>query len=78
MLLQKIKIKKIWAKEWRLKRYQDRVNQYKQNRIFQNNEKISYKQFGGKHPRTYQQVNKLEAKELKYGKEKNLTEWPNG
>ena len=31
---------KILAKEGRLKRYQDKTKQYRQNRTFQNNEKI--------------------------------------
>ena len=39
---------KILAKEGRLKRYRDRVKQYDQNRIFQNNERKFYQQVDGK------------------------------
>ena len=35
---------KVLAKEGRLKRYQQRVKQYRQNRTFQNNERKFYQQ----------------------------------
>ena len=38
---------KVLAKEGRLKRYQQRVKQYRQIRIFQNNERKFYQQVGG-------------------------------
>ena len=38
---------KVLAKEGRLKRYRQRVKQYRQNRIFKNNERKFYQQLGG-------------------------------
>ena len=35
---------KVLAKEGRLKRYQQRIKQYRQNRTFQNNERKFYQQ----------------------------------
>ena len=46
---------KVISKEGRLKRYRQRVNQYRQNRIFQNNERKFYQQVGGNDTKTYQQ-----------------------
>ena len=43
------------AKEGRLKRYRQRVKQYRQNRTFQNNERKFYQQLGGSDTKTYQQ-----------------------
>ena len=43
------------AKEGRLKRYRQRVKQYRQNRAFQNNERKLYQQLGGSDMKTYQQ-----------------------
>ena len=37
----------VLAKEGRLKRYRQRVKQYRQNKTFQNNERKFYRQFGG-------------------------------
>ena len=37
---------KVLAKEGRLKGYRQRVKQYRQNRIFQNNERKFYQQLG--------------------------------
>ena len=48
------------AKKGRLKRYRQRVKQYRQNRTFQNNERKFYQQLGGSDTKTYQQ---LDAKE---------------
>ena len=53
---------KVMAKDGRLKRYRQRVKQYKQNRTFQNNERKFYQQLGGHDTKTYQQ---LDAKETK-------------
>ena len=46
---------KVLAKEGRLKRYRQRVKQYRQNRTFQNNERKFYQQLGGSDKKTYQQ-----------------------
>ena len=46
---------KVLAKKGRLKRYRQRVKQYRQNRTFQNNERKFYQQFGGSDTKTYQQ-----------------------
>ena len=46
---------KVMAKEGRLKRYWQRVKQYRQNRTFQNNERKFYQQLGGSDMKTYQQ-----------------------
>ena len=48
--LEEIK-QKVLAKEGRLKRYRQRVKQYRKNRTFQNN----YQQLGGSDTKTYQQ-----------------------
>ena len=52
---------KVLAKEGRLKRYRQRVKQYKQNRTFQNNERKLYLQLGGDGNKTYQQPNAKET-----------------
>ena len=39
----------------RLKRYRKRVKQYRQNRIFQNNERKHYQKLGEDDAKTYQQ-----------------------
>ena len=52
------------AKEGRLKRYRDRVKQYRQNRMFQNNEKKFYQQVGGDGMKTYQQSDACETKQF--------------
>ena len=46
---------KILAKEGRLKRYRQRVKQYRQNRTFQNNERKFYQQLEGSDMKIYQQ-----------------------
>ena len=46
--------RKIVAKEGRLKRYRQRIKQYRQNRTFQNNERKFYQQLGGHDTKTYQ------------------------
>ena len=52
---------KVLAKEGRLKRYRQRVKQYKQNRTFQNNERKFYQQLGGDNNKTHQQPNAKET-----------------
>ena len=49
------------AKEGRLKRYRQRVKQYRQNRTFQNNERKFYQQLGGSDTKTYQQLDVKET-----------------
>ena len=46
---------KVLAKERRLKRYRQKVKQYRQNRTFQNNERKFYQQLEGYDNKTYQQ-----------------------
>ena len=46
---------KVMAKEGKLKRYRQRVKQYRQNRTFQNNERKFYQQLRGSDTKTYQQ-----------------------
>ena len=52
---------KILAKEGRLKRYRQRVKQYRQNRTFQNNERKFYQKLGGDDSKTYQQPDAKET-----------------
>ena len=53
---------KVLAKEGRLKRYRQRVKQYRQNRTFQNNERKFYQQLVGVHDiKTYQQPDARET-----------------
>ena len=52
---------KVLAKEGRLKRYRQRVKQYRQNRTFQNNERKVYQQLGGDNNKTHQQPNAKET-----------------
>ena len=65
------KTQKVLEKEGRLKRYRQRVKQYKQNKTFQNNERNFYLQLGGHDIRTYQQ---LDAKETKIWQPKRRNE----
>ena len=53
--MRKKKQLKVLAKKGRLKGYQQRVNQYGQNRTFQNNERKFYQQYGGDDNKIYQQ-----------------------
>ena len=46
---------KVLTKEGRLKRYRQRVKQFRQNRTFQNNERKFYQQLVGSDTKTYQQ-----------------------
>ena len=52
---------KVLAKEGRLKRYRQRVKQYRQNRTFQNSERKFYQQLGGHDTKTYQQPDARET-----------------
>ena len=52
---------KVLAKEGRLKRYRQRVKQYRQNRTFQNNERKCYQQIGGHNIKTYLQPDARET-----------------
>ena len=54
---------KVRAKEGRLKRYRQRVKQYRQNRTFQNNERKFYQQLGEDN-KTYQQPNAKETEQF--------------
>ena len=49
------------AKVGRLKRYRQRVKQYRQHRTFQNNERKFYQQLGGEDTKTYQQPDAKET-----------------
>ncbi len=55
---------KVLAKEGRLKRYRQRVKQYRQNRTFQNNERKFYQQLGGHDTKTYQQPDARETEQF--------------
>ena len=51
---------KVLAKEGRLKRYRQRVKQYRQNRTYENNERKIYQQLGD-YNKTYQQPDAKET-----------------
>ena len=55
---------KLLAKEGRLKRYRQRVKQYRQNRTFQNNETKFYQQLEGYDNKTYQQPDAKETQRI--------------
>ena len=55
---------KVLAKEGRLKRYRQRVKQYRQNRTFQINGRKFYQQLGGDYNKTYQQLDAKETQRL--------------
>ena len=70
---------KVLAKEVFLKRYRDRVNQYRQNRKFQNNEKNSTNmswENALKHI-TKRKIKKQNHFGARYGNEKNIKEKSN-
>ena len=52
---------KVMTKGGRLKRYRQRVKQFRQNRTFQNNERKFYQQIGGNDTRTHQQPDARET-----------------
>ena len=73
---------KVLAKEGRLKRYRQRVKQYRQNRTFQNNERKFYQQLVESDTKTYQQSHVKEterfgAKIWEPKKHKENAEWIN-
>ena len=53
------------AKEARLKRYRQRVKQYRKNRTLQNNKRIFYQQSGGSDTKTYQQPDAKETERFR-------------
>ena len=55
---------KVLAKEGRLKRYRQKVKQYRQNRTFQNNEKKFYLQVGGDDMKAYEQSDTRETEQF--------------
>ena len=63
MQLEEIK-QKVLVNKGRLKRYRQRVKQYRQNMTFQNNERKFYQQLGGDGTKTYQQPNTKEIEQL--------------
>ena len=63
MQLEEIK-QNILAKEGRLKRYQQRVKQNRQNRKFQNNERKFYQQLGAHDTKAYQQPDAIETEQF--------------
>ena len=70
------------AKERRLKRYRQRVKQYRQNGSFQNNERKFYQQLGGSDTKTYQQPDAKETERFwtkiwQPKKHNENTEWIN-
>ena len=76
------KKQKFLAKEGRLKRYRQRVKQYRQNRTFQNNERKFYQQLGGHDTKTYLQSDTRETERFgtkiwKPKKHNEKAEWIN-
>ena len=73
---------KVLAKEGSLKRYRQRVKQYRQNRTFQNNKRKFYQQLGGSDTKTYQQPDAKETERFwtkiwQLKKHKENAEWIN-
>ena len=70
---------KVLAKKGRLKRYRQRVKQYRQNRTFQNNERKFYQQLGGDNNNSNSRMQKKQnGSELKYGNQNNIMKRLNG
>ena len=71
---------KVLAKERRLKRYLERIKQYRQNRTFQNNERKFYQQLSGDDNKIYQQPDAKETQRFwpKIWQPKNITKRLNG
>ena len=65
---------KVVAKEGRLKRYQERLQQYRQNRTFQNNERKFNLLVGGDGTKTHQQADARKRNNfvVKYGNQENI------
>ena len=55
---------KVLAKEGRLKRYQQTIKQYRQNRTYQNNERKFNQQLGGHDTKTTQQPDDKETEQI--------------
>ena len=68
---------KILAKEGRLKRYRQRVKQYRQNRTFQNNDRKFYQLLGGHDTKTYQQPDVKETEQFWKKRHNEKAEWIN-
>ena len=68
---------KVLGKEGRLKRYRQRVKQYRQNRTFQNNERKFYQQLGGSDTKTYHNDMQFWTKILQTKKHNDNAEWIN-
>ena len=70
----------ILAKEGSLKRYRQSVNQYRQNRIFQNNERNFFPKLGGHDTKIYQQPDAKETERFwtKIWQPKSITKRLNG
>ena len=66
---------KVLAKEWRLKKYRQRVKQNRQNRTFQNNGRKFYQQLGGDYNKKYQQPDAKDTQRCwtKIWQPKNIT-----
>ena len=71
---------KILTKYGRLKRYRQRVKQYRQNRTFQNNERKFSQQMEGSDTKIYLQPDAKETKRFwaKIWEPKNITKMLNG
>ena len=72
--------RKVLAKEGRLKRYRQRVKQYRQNEAFQKNERKFYQQLGRRDTKTYQQLDANKPNDFgqKYGNQRNVRKMLNG
>ena len=70
----------VLAKEGRLKRYRQRVKQYRQNRTSQNNERKFYQRLGGSDRKTYELPDAKETERFwtKIWQPKNITKMLNG
>ena len=71
---------KVLAKKGRLKRYLQKVKQYRQNRTFQDNERKFYQQLGEDYNKTYQQPDAKETQRFwtKIWQPKTITKRLNG
>ncbi len=71
---------KVLAKEGRLKRYRQRVKQYRQNRTLQIDERKFYQQLGGSDTKLYQPPDAKESERFwtKIWQPKNITKMLNG
>ena len=74
------KPQKILAIKGRLKRYRERVKQYRQKETFRKNDNKFNRQLGGDSTKTCQQSDAREAKQLwcKIWQQRDITKKPNG